>query len=313
MADFLSNLLQPEDIDFAKYLRESEPQARTRPASAYRDDLFIEFGPRSHVSHKPHMFSTKLRDRIEFRNGEVTAWAGYNGHRKSMFAGQVALDLCVQRQRVLMVSLEMSPLQTIARMVKQASACSLPSREFIECFSAWSNDKLWLYDHIGALSPAMCEAVCRYFADKLKGKHVFIDSMAIVCQSEEHLDEQKKFIVNIVRIAQETGLHIHVVAHCRKPMNDNQPPTKYDLKGSGSISDLAHNVLMVWANKQKVDKLSVSPNDIEALEQPDALVWVTKQRNGTWEGKVKLWFHEPSLRFCDDRITMVEPYHLELT
>jgi hypothetical protein len=40
-------------------------------------------------------------------------------------------------------------------------------------------------------------------------------------------------------------------------------------------------------------------------------VSVEKQRNGSWEGKVKLWFDESSLRFCDDRGSAVEPYPLQ--
>jgi hypothetical protein len=76
---------------------------------------------------------------------------------------------------------------------------------------------------------------------------------------------------------------MHLVAHCRKPLNEGKPPTKYDLRGSAAITDQAHNVVTVWANKGK---------------------------SGSWEGKAGFWFDSASLRFCNDRGSIVEPYEM---
>lgn len=308
----MASVLQPDDIDFAAYMRETNPKVKVRAASLFAADLKAAFadvrGPR-----KPRMFSTKLRDAIEFRPGEVTCWAGYNGHRKSMFTGQVALDLCVQRQRVLMASFEMQPARTIARMARQAAGVERPADATLDRFAAWTDGRLWVFDHLGRIGVGECVAVCRYFAEELEGQHVFIDSMMMVCNSEEHLDEQKQFTTDIVRLAQETGLHVHLVAHCRKPQagGEERPPTKYDLRGSAAISDQAHNVITVWANKAKTAALEKNPYDGDAQAQPDAAVTIEKQRNGRTEGRFKLWFHEESLRFMDDRTSPCEPYVLQ--
>jgi len=164
---------------------------------------------------------------------------------------------------------------------------------------------------MGRIGSAECLAVVRYFAEELKGTQVFIDSMMMVCASEEHLDEQKQFTTDIVRAAQEFGVHIHLVAHCRKPQTGKEdPPSKYDLRGSAAISDQAHNVITVWANKAKTAALDRNPNDLQAQEEPDARIAIEKQRNGAWEGAIKLWFHAPSLRFMDDRLTQAVPYEL---
>ena len=301
-----------DDVDFGAYLRDTECSAKVRRASDFADDLAAEFAPK-HGVRDPEMFSTKLRGLLGFRPGEVTAWAGYNGHRKSMFTGQVALDLCVQRQRVLVVSLEMSPARTLARMVRQAAAVSHPGSEFLREFTRWTDGRLWLFDHLGRITPDLCLALLRYFAQELQGQHVFIDSMMMVCKSEEHLDEQKQFTTDLVRVAQETGLHVHLVAHCRKPQTgEDKPPTKYDLRGSAAISDQCHNVVTIWANKLKAAKLQADPHDAAALADFDALVSVEKQRNGEFEGRAKLWFHRASMRFLDDRVSACEPYHLEV-
>lgn len=304
--------LIPDDIDWNAYARETEVRVKVRKASIYADQLRAQFAQRpAGAKREPHMFSTKLRGLIEFRPGEVTVWAGYNGHRKSMLTGQMALDLCVQRERTLMASLEMQPHRTLSRMARQCFAVAKPAPDSLDAFSDWTDGRLWLFDHLGRVTPASCLAVCRYFATELDGQHVFIDSMMMVCASEESMDEQKQFTTDLVRMAQETGLHVHLVAHCRKPMDETKPPTKYDLRGSAAISDQAHNVITVWANKAKKAKLDANPGDDDALSQPDAMVSVEKQRNGSWEGRVKLWFDDASLRFCDDRTSAVEPYVLQ--
>jgi twinkle protein len=269
--------------------------SRLRKASSY--DLRPEFRPPDGVK-PPSMFSTKLRGGLEFRPGELTCWAGYNGHRKSMFAGQVALDLIAQKKRVLIASFEMHATATLARMARQAWATDAPSDSELGAFGQWTDGKLWMFDHSGRMAPSKCLAMCRYFAMEKMGHHVIVDSLMMVCASEESMDEQKQLITDLVRMAQETNLHVHLVAHCRKPQDETKPPTKYDLRGTAAISDQAHNVVTIWANKAK--KARMEEGDLMSINDPDAMVSVEKQRNGRWEGRAKLWFDERSMRFCDD-------------
>jgi twinkle protein len=280
--------------------------SRLRRASSY--DLRTEFRPLD-GTRAPSMISTKLRGGLEFRRGEVTCWTGYNGHRKSIFSGQIGLDLITQRKRVLIASFEMLPGATLARMARQAWGMAAPSDDELEKFGRWTDGKLWLFDHTGRITPSKCLAMCRYFAMEKLGHHVFIDSMMMVCASEESFDEQKGFITDLVRMAQETGLHVHLITHCRKPASgggEDKPPTKYDLRGSAAISDQAHNVVTIWANRAKKERLE--SGRLDAMNEPDALVTVEKQRNGQWEGRVKLWFDESSLKFRDESGTPVLPY-----
>jgi twinkle protein len=303
----VAKTLTLDSIDFAEYERDTEAQAKVKAASVYAEEVVQHFALDDDKPVMPTVIS-KLKGKIEFRPGEVTAWAGYNGHRKSMYLGQVALDLTRQRQKILIASMEMQPHRTLARMSRQASAVRWPSPKWVRGFSDWTDDKLWLFDHMGRITPSQMIAVCRYFKDKLGGQHVVIDSLMMVCASEEHLDEQKQFVTDICRVAQETDLHVHVVAHCRKPQNgDEPPPSKYDIRGTAAISDQVGNVVTVWANKQKVKALEKDPHDSEWLAKPDAYVTVEKQRNGEWEGRAQFWFHPDSLRFCDDRVSEVMP------
>jgi len=308
MANYL-----PDDIDWAIYERQTEAKVKIRPASVFAEELAKEFAVVDGVSTHPTVLSSpKLKHNLNFLPGEITVWAGYSGHRKSMFTGQVMLDLCAQGQRVLIASMEMQPSRTLARMARQATAKRFPNPRELDLFNRWTDKRLWVFDHMGRLSPWLMAAVCKYFAQEMAGQHIFIDSMMMVCESEEHLDEQKQFATDIVRIAQETGLHVHVVAHCRKPSGgDGNPPTKYDVRGSAAITDQAHNVVTIWANKAKVAKLEKDPNDITALNEMDAGISVEKQRSGHYEGAVKMFFDQSTLRFSERRTERSEPYPME--
>lgn len=300
-----------DTLDWASYAQQTEARVKVKAASVFAADLIDQFAVRDPKHRPAEMFSTKLRGRIEFRPGELTAWAGYNGHRKSMFTGQVALDLMVNDFRTLLMSFEMSPGRSLARMARQALGLGRPSAQALEQFSRWTDARLWMFDHIGRINPDVCLAVLRYFAQELKGQQVFIDSMMMVCGSEESMDEQKQYVTDLVRLAQETGLHVHLITHCRKPQTgETNPPTKYDLRGSAAISDQAHNVITVWSNKEKHAALQRDPTDAVSLAKPDARIAVEKQRNGDWEGAVALWWDPASLRFCDDRISPVQAYKL---
>lgn len=306
----MAGILNPDEIDFAAYMRDTECKAKVRSGAEFAEDLIEEMAPWNESKRSPSMFSSKLGEYLQFRAGEVTGWAGYNGHRKSMFTGQVAAELCKQNVRTLIASMEMEPRRTLARMASQCLANRVVDATLAKRFAEWTDGRLWLFDHVGRVTPDQMLAVLRYFANELGGSQVFIDSLMMVCASEESLDEQKQFMTDLVRTAQETGLHIHLVAHCRKPQDESKPPTKYDLRGTAALSDQAHNIVTVWANKPKRAALDKCAYDIEALNQPDAAITVEKQRNGKFEGRLAMWFHEMSLRFTDERLTPVEAWTL---
>lgn len=291
--------LAPDEVNFAEYEWQTDCKAKVRSAVDFAEAMAMELEPAQRDT-APTVFSFKLGRVMRFRPGEVTAWAGYSGHRKSMVTGQVALELAIQRQRTLVISLEMAPAKTLARMAKQFWGEG--ARDFGR-FHDRTGD-LYLFDHQGRISPAQCIAVCNYFAQELQGTQVFIDSFMMVCGSEESMDEQKQMTTDLVRMAQDTGLHVHLIAHCRKPSSDtgeSRPPGKHDLRGSAAITDQCANVITVWANKPKEEKLHSGQLDTLSEMEPDAQLTVCKHRNGEFEGRLKLWLHRQSLRFIDDQ------------
>lgn len=302
-------LLKPDSINFADYEWQTDCRAKVRPVADFAEALCAELEPAVRDS-APTVFSFKLGRFLRFRAGEVSAWAGYSGHRKSMVTGQVAIELAIQRQRVLVISLEMSPAKTLARMARQFTGQAIP-RDLARFHSA-SRDQ-FLFDHSGRITPAQCIAVCNYFAQELGGQHVFIDSFMMVCGSEESMDDQKQMTTDLVRMAQDTGMHVHLVAHCRKPStgDEGKAPGKHDLRGTAAITDQCSNVITVWANKPKQDAMREADAKgvmCSKLDEPDCELTVCKQRNGEFEGRLKLWLDRQSLRFVDNQESEVSSW-----
>lgn len=148
-------------------------------------------------------------------------------------------------------------------------------------------------------------ATIRYCADKLRISHFFLDSMMRCVRGEDDYNGQKDFVTDLCAAGQETGAHIHLVHHTKKPADDSHKPTRFDAKGSGAISDQVDNVFAIWRNKPKERQLERREwaNEEERdkiVSRPDALVICDKQRHGEWEGSIALWFDGRSQSFRGD-------------
>ena len=141
----------------------------------------------------------------------------------------------------------------------------------------------------------MAGAVVRYCAKERGITHFFVDSLMKCVREEDDYNGQKRLVDELCAVARDYNIHVHLVHHIKKPANEDHKPTKYDYKGSGSITDQVDNVISVWRNKIKEkareDGKCVSDNE------PDALLICDKQRHGEWEGKIGLWFEPNSMQY----------------
>lgn len=290
----MASVIEPDDIDWTLYEQHTEPRAKVRPASSWIDALIESdrAGPSDAGALLPW---AKTHDLVRLRPGELTVWAGINGHGKSLLTGQVVLSLVAQKQRCMVASFEMKPEATLRRMRRQASCGAFPTEQFTRGFGKWTDGLLWLYDQQGMVDVARVAAVLRYCADELKIQHVVVDSLMKCVRGEDDYNGQKDMLDLLTSIARDEGIHVHLVHHIRKGDDENRLPGKFDLKGSGSISDQADNVMVVWRNKKKQHDAQAGKAVDE--DAPDAMVICEKQRNGEWEGRIALWFHEASQQY----------------
>lgn len=290
------NIITPDNTDFAQYMLEMEPQIKIVGAHVWRDQLAASIKNPEQLAGATLPWA-KSHDKIRFRGGEVTVWAGINGHGKSMITSQVSLGLAAQGERICLASFEMRPINTLRRMLRQFSMTARPAERMAHVMSDWLDGKYWLYDQLGTVSPKVIYAMIRYCADKLKIKHIFIDSLMKCVGGEDDYNGQKNFVDTLTGLARDYNIHIHLVHHIRKADNENIAPGKFDVKGTGAITDLVDQVLVTWRNKAK-ERAREKGKEDEA--QPDAMLICDKNRHGEWEGRIHLYFDPESLQYTSD-------------
>ena len=287
--------LLEDDIDFARFMQETDPAANVRKASDYLDDVMHVLAPAHDAPKNPKLpFANAW---LYFAPGEVTLWAGFNGSGKSMLQGQVMAEFATQGIRCCVASFEMKPEKTIARMTRQDSGQAIPTRDQVQMFLKRTDGNLWLYDQQGSVKSDRLIAVIKHCAEVLKCQHIAIDSLMKCVAGTDNRNGEKEFVDALTICARDYGIHIHLVVHLKKGDTDERMPTRFDINGSAAISDLTDNVLIVWRNKKKERDTDagkqVDPND------PDSVLICDKSRNGEWEGRVKLYYSRDSLKFTD--------------
>ena len=227
-------------------------------------------------------------DIIHFRRGEVSLWGGINGHGKSLILSQAIL-YWLQSSKCVIASLEMKPVDTLMRMVKQTGLALDPTDQFKTSFAHWTDDRLWIYDQLDQVPFQRIIGMIHYSAQELGCKHVVIDSLMKCGIDDDNYNEQKKFVDQLCWAAKNENIHIHLVAHMRKKSNETERPNKFDVLGSSAITNLVDNVLIMYRNKSKEAKIEMG-EEVGEFES-DATLEVRKNRHGGTEGGIKLYFN----------------------
>lgn len=229
-----------------------------------------------------------MKDKFRCRPGELTLWAGFSGHGKSMMIGQALLGFVRQGATVGVASFEMNPTAILDRHLRQILGRAPSDRDnYREIWDALeeTSGKYYVYDERHLVTTEKVIGVASHFAGKLGVQHIVIDSI-VKCGIKRNPDFAGNivaFINQLQSLAKHYQTHVHLVSHLRKGEGENRRPTKHDIKYAGEIADLAENVLLVWRNRAKED------GEATIIEH-DAVIEVAKQRYLTWEGRVNLGF-----------------------
>lgn len=290
----------PDNIDFAAYYRATQPDRIVVKAQDWEYDLG-ERAEKGHVVQGAKLPWLKTQDDIGFVAGDLSIWAGINGHGKSTILLQVCNHLIAQGEPVCIASLEMPIVETLYMMACQAAKCE-PSRAFTAKYLAWCGDRLWLLNQKGTVNQEAVLGAIKWSAEHRGIKHFVIDNLMMVTDGESGeraMNSQKTFVENLKRVADDAQVHIHLVHHVRKGEKEEDRPGKFDLKGSGAIADLSDQVFIVWRNKKR-ETYFQNPNhepnpDMQAL--PGASLSVVKNRRVGIEKTYSLWFDRASRQF----------------
>lgn len=284
-----------------------------RSASEYVDKVVDLFYPKEEAQLGYKSPWMQLDGELYFRPGETSIWSGYTGHGKSMMLNQLMASAMAQGERFCIASLEMPPPVLLKRLDKQVLASKLPPEALIRKAHHWYSDRLWIFDLVGTVDAAKVLEVWAY-AHKRYGVSSFVlDSLMRCSIGEEDYDAQKDFMNRLSAFALQYGVHVHLVAHSRKAASDKEAGGVMDVKGSSTITSIAHNVFITWRNKAKEAEMAEArlnggiASDA-VIGKADALFGCDKQREGEWSDRLALWFDKDSQQYLEHKDAKPRPY-----
>lgn len=231
-----------------------------------------------------------------WRDGEITIWSGRNGSGKSTILNQHIIDMAEKGIKSCIYSGEMPPERYLRWAVIQHTKNDAPSPFAIENSLRWMDDKIYILNITSNVEVDTLLNVFEYAARRHNVKHFIIDSlMKVNIDMGDEYKSQKDFIERLCQFAQKLKVHVHVVAHPRKTMNDSDAPGKVDVKGSSHITDLAHNVLVLNRTSDEQKQESRGKGKLSS----DMQLYVKKNREFGIEGKVQMLFNEKTKRYSD--------------
>lgn len=287
-----------EEIHAAiKSAKTLDPEKLRKPLD-FLDQVLAAFAERPGEARGIRLPWKKVGESLLLRPSEVSLWAGINGHGKSQVVGHIALSAMTQGHRACIASMELAPHLMLRRLVKQAGGTGTPTQGYVRAVAEWMQRDLWVFDTLGtARVPEMLEVFA--YAAKRYGVELFVvDNLAKCGIAEDDYNGQKDLVDKLGDFAKAFGVHVMLVAHMRKAQDEAAIPGKFDVKGSGALTDMVDTVVSVWRNKPKeaiarkasVPGAAISEKDQERLESPDALLTCSKQRHGDDEPTISLWF-----------------------
>jgi hypothetical protein len=287
----------PGEVDVKRWAIPDDAHLLRAPA-AFRDDVVALFS--DDTCKGDTMPAAKTHDRLQFREHECSVWFGYHESYKSIYLNELITHWACRGIRCAVASFEMPATKLIALSVRQALALAKPDVDRIDFALEHLSEALTIYDVMGKVKPAHLLAVIRYCAVELGCRHFVIDNLTTLLPvGNDHSDLHKDFFSGCQTISRVTGMHVHCVAHTAKPDkgDETKMPTGYNIRGIGSVPDLAENLICVFRNKAKEDKIDADKADDDVRREPDLIVKVDKQKHWDFRGRFNYWIDRRSLRF----------------
>lgn len=203
---------------------------------------------------------------FRFRYGETTVWTGYNKHGKSEVLNHCIIDLCWQGDKALICSLEIQAPESYRKLIRMVmgrrDVCDRAERALFRerCLKPLA-EKVWVYDHVGNAAVEDVLNVMLYAFQRYGCRQFVLDSLmkfeGLDGEGQDQWNRQRDFMNAIITFAARYHVHVHLVAHSKKPdkAGEAKIPRRYDISGSAYISNLPHNVIVIWRNRHKQDEL----------------------------------------------------------
>jgi twinkle protein len=259
-------------------------------------DSFIERLSENPVTSGIALPWFETEDKVRLRMGEVSLIAGINGHMKSTVLSQILL-WAAKDQPVGLASFEMDIEDTAKLMCKQSAAIDNVAPEYGKKFAAWLSGRFYWYRVLGGVSPIQCLGAIVAMARR-GAKVIAIDNLQFTGVTEDN-ERERLWFNQIIGLASAMKIHICILHHVRKPQHggDEYVPTRFDVRGSSSLVDQVHLLMIAWHNKRRSRILQkqeygqpLDSRETDILQNEcDFRLIVAKQRKAPFEGSIPLY------------------------
>lgn len=189
------------------------------------------------------------------RESEVTIITGETASGKTTFGINIFHQLALQKKNVLIISSEVPAPKILVKMVNMEARkpfADLSEDEYTRSVIKLSSRGIFFVKVHGKMDTKSIREYIMYASRKYDVKYVLLDHLHFFVEagSENFVSDIEKFMREIVSISFETGVSIFLVAHPGKLNNSNGMVSMNDLKGSSSIKQDSHNIIMVWRDTE---------------------------------------------------------------
>lgn len=195
--------------------------------------------------------------------GGVTILSGESGHGKSTLASQLLLSAIEAGHKICAYSGELSKEKFLSWLSYQAAGSQFVGLKFDKFLNQnvpfvapeverriqeWLKGKAFLYDNKEAFSKSRIDSILELFTIAVR-RHdcslFLVDNlMSALCEEEEELKAQTKFINNLKHFAESYSVHVLCIAHPRK-LKAGMQISRWDVAGSANIVNLADAAIVV--------------------------------------------------------------------
>jgi hypothetical protein len=257
---------------------------------------------------------SKLVGRFSLPLRGITIFGAYSGTGKSSYAAQWGLHAANSGRKTAIMSLEMPPDHTLELLAEQASCVPDVHLPYIEKFSRWADQKLYLYSSTDVVTPERVFEFVRVARTMLGCELIVIDPLMQIALPSEP-DAEREFITRLASMSRDLSCAILLVHHLRKPpsggLGERQKPDKSSFLGSTHLTGAAAAVCTIWCDPD-LREMRTNGHEIPPDSGPEYLFTVHKQRFAPWHGSVSLTPHAKGARLlCNSNLGQYRPIIME--
>jgi twinkle protein len=261
---------------------------------------------------------------FEFRPYEITLWFGITSHGKSSVLSNQICYAASLGKKAMVASFEQATPMTVAGMLTQftSDADIGCSSDFDEAFDTLTSHVMF-FDSMLRANPEELIATMT-IAHKQLGIDEFVIDNIMTLEVDRQDNTAQALVADRFRVfAAQYPVHIHLVAHPRKPpaTEASKPPSIADIMGASEWSAMAHNIVCIWRDVAKSQRLAemrdeqMDPIEILTFDEscPDGKAFWRKQRDSGELPMVSYFFNKRTKRAWKTQDDLAPYFYAEET